>query len=201
MISDAALADLKARNPCDQLARKWVTLRKHGKKLIGPCPICSSNRTSKRATKFECDADGFVCAGCQNGGDVIKLVQLVEQVDFRAAIAWLGGAQEIDPAAIAQREQERAAARAKADHDNNQFRERERETVYEMWKRGAAAADLRSRIICGCGAFNCPLAAACAVSTPCPTTPAARSTRPWCTAGRPCWRRSSMPRGNSAPCI
>jgi hypothetical protein len=137
MISEAALADLKARNPCDQVAGKWVTLRKHGKKLIGPCPICSTNRTSRKATKFECDADGFACAGCNQGGDVIKLVQLVEQIDFKAAIDWLGGAQEIDPVTAAAREQERAAARQKTEQANNQFRERERGTIYEIWKRAA----------------------------------------------------------------
>ena len=139
LISDASLDDLKHRNPCDQIAVKWVTLRKHGKKLMGPCPICSTNRASRKATKFECDADGFVCAGCNNGGDVIKLVQLVEGLDFRAAIDWLGGAQEVDQAKSAEREKERAAAKEKADRENNQFREREREKIYEIWKRGVEA--------------------------------------------------------------
>ena len=137
MISDAALADLRARNPCDQVAGKWVTLRRHGKKLIGACPICSENRTSRKATKFECDADGFVCAGCSNGGDVIKLVQLVEQIDFLAAVAWLGGVQEIDPVTAASREEERAIAKARADQTNNQFRERERGKAYDIWRRAA----------------------------------------------------------------
>ena len=137
--SVAALGDLKDRNPVDQVAAKWVTLRRHGKKLIGPCPICSENHTSRKATKFECDADGFVCAGCRNGGDVIKLVQLVEQIDFRAAVDWLGGAQEINPAKAAERERARAAARDKADRENNQFRECEREKTYEMWRRGVEA--------------------------------------------------------------
>jgi hypothetical protein len=139
MISDASLSDLKDRNPCSSIAAKWVTLRKHGKKLIGPCPICSSNRTSRKATKFECDADGFICAGCNNGGDCIKLVQLVEQLDFRAAVEWLGGAQEVDSANAAERERERAIAKEKADRENNQFREREREKIYEIWKRGLDA--------------------------------------------------------------
>ena len=138
MISDAALADLKARNPCDQVAAKWVTLRRHGKSLIGPCPICSENRTSRKATKFQCWPDRWACAGaCSDGGDVIKLVMKVEGLDFRAAVDWLGGAQEIDPVTAAAREHELAAAGAKADQANNQFRERERETTYKMWLRAA----------------------------------------------------------------
>lgn len=134
MISDSALADLKARNPCDHVAGKWVKLRPHGKKLIGACPMCGGG---KRAMRFEVDADGWVCAVCAAGGDVIKLVQLVEQLDFKAAVDWLGGAQEVDSVTAAAREQERAAARQKTEQANNQFRERERGTIYQMWKRAA----------------------------------------------------------------
>ena len=138
MMSDAALADLKARNPCDQVAGKWVKLRKHGRKLIGACPICGGGTI--RGTRFECGADGWVCAVCQDGGDVLKLVMKVENLDFPGAVAWLGGAQEIDPVTAASREQERAIASAKAEIDNNQFRERERGKVYEMWLRGLEPA-------------------------------------------------------------
>jgi len=41
MVSQVALAELKLRNPCDQVAGQWVALREHGKKLIGPCPLHS----------------------------------------------------------------------------------------------------------------------------------------------------------------
>jgi hypothetical protein len=134
MISDSALSDLKARNPCDQVAGKWVKLRPHGKKLIGACPICGGG---KRAMRFEVDADGWVCAVCADGGDCLKLVMNVENLDFRGAVDWLGGAQEVDSVTAAAREQERAAARQKTEQANNQFRERERGTIYEMWKRAA----------------------------------------------------------------
>jgi hypothetical protein len=39
--SDAELEELKDRNPCDKIAGQWVSLRRHGKKFIGPCPIHS----------------------------------------------------------------------------------------------------------------------------------------------------------------
>jgi hypothetical protein len=140
IISEAALADLKDRNRCDAIAAKWVTLRRHGKSLIGPCPICSQNRTSRKATKFRAWPDRWACAGsCSDGGDVIKLVMLVEQLDFRAAVDWLGGAQEVDQVKAVERERERAIAKEKAERDNNQFREREREKIYEIWKRGLDA--------------------------------------------------------------
>jgi hypothetical protein len=135
MISDAALADLKDRNPCDQIAARWVKLRRHGKKMIGPCPLHSPNPAARDSTSFDCDAEGWRCAVCVDGGDVVKLVMKREDLDFRAAIEWLGGAQEIDAAKAAAREKERAAARAKADHQSNEFRERERGTVHDTWLR------------------------------------------------------------------
>jgi hypothetical protein len=137
MISEAALLELKDRNPCDQVAAKWVALRRHGASLIGPCPICSENRTSRKATKFQCWPDRWACAGaCSDGGDVIKLVMKVEGLDFRAAIDWLGGAQEIDAAKAAEREKEHAAARELAEKESNVFRERARGKAFDTWRQG-----------------------------------------------------------------
>jgi hypothetical protein len=134
LISDAAKEDLKRRNPCDQIAGKWVRLRRSGGKLVGPCPICSPNRASKGAARFEVDGEGWVCAVCGDGGDVIKLVQKVEGKDFLAAVEWLGGAQEPDPAVSARQARERAELVAKREADSAKFREREREWLFELWQ-------------------------------------------------------------------
>ena len=95
-IGEAALEALKRRHPCHEVAARWVSLRKHGRKMIGPCPIHSPDRQARDSTAFECDADGWVCAVCADGGDVIKLVQLVEfgsaEGTFLAAVERLGGA-------------------------------------------------------------------------------------------------------------
>ncbi len=140
-ISEVAIADLKARNPCDQVAAKWVTLRRHGTSLIGPCPICSENRTSRKATKFQCWPDRWACAGaCADGGDVIKLVMKVEGLDFLRAVDWLGGAQEIDPAKAAEREKERTAARERAEKESGIFRERARGKAFDTWHQGKPLA-------------------------------------------------------------
>jgi hypothetical protein len=58
------LAALKARNRCDALASQWVLLRKAGQKMVGPCPICSDNKKSKTAGRFEAETDRWVCAVC-----------------------------------------------------------------------------------------------------------------------------------------
>ena len=74
MISEPALAELKLSNPCHQVSAQYVRLRPRGDKFIGPCPIHSTNPQARDSTSFECDADGWRCAVCHDGGDVIKLV-------------------------------------------------------------------------------------------------------------------------------
>ena len=90
-VSQAELADLKARNPVTEIAARYVRLRPHGKGMIGPCPMCSSDPQKSDSTRFECDADRWVCAVCTDGGDVISLVERVEHLDFLGAVEWLGG--------------------------------------------------------------------------------------------------------------
>ena len=99
MIPDHELLALKERNPVHEIAGRWVKLRRNGRKgYIGPCPMCSENPQVRSATKFECNSVKWVCAGqCQDGGDVIKLVQKREGVDFRAAIERLGGVRDEKP--------------------------------------------------------------------------------------------------------
>jgi hypothetical protein len=140
MISDAELAQLKANNPCDVIAaRMGVRLRKHGTKMVGPCPICSKDRQGRSAGRFEATHDGWVCAVCADGGDVIRLVERAEGLDFRSAIAWLGGPGEVDPAIAAGRERERAAEKAGREAEADAFRQRERRTLHDIWKAALPA--------------------------------------------------------------
>jgi hypothetical protein len=98
MISDDQLNALKERNPVDAVAGQWVKLRtRRAGKYVGPCPVCSEDPQSRDAMRFECDADKWVCAVCQDGGDVIKLVMKREGIDFKAALDRLGGVREERP--------------------------------------------------------------------------------------------------------
>lgn len=135
-LSDASLDDLKARMPCNEVAEKWVKLRKSGPAWVGPCPVCSRDRSKKTATKFKATADRWMCAVCMDGGDVIELVRKVENKTFAEAVEWLGGAQEIDAAEAIRRKAERDAKAAVSAKASAEFRERERGTLYEAWKRG-----------------------------------------------------------------
>jgi CHC2 zinc finger len=139
MIPDAVLAQIKHDNPCDAIAGRWVRLRKHGTKMVGPCPICSRDRQGKSASRFEATTDGWVCAVCADGGDIIGLVMKAEGLDFRDAIAWLGGPGEVSPAVIEQRERECAAERAKREAEADAYRQRERGTLYDIWRAAQPA--------------------------------------------------------------
>lgn len=140
MISDAALIDLRARNPVSDLAGKWVRLRRKGRGFVGPCPICSTSADSRTAARFECDDEGWRCAVCHSGGDVIRLVMLREGRAFLDAVKWLGGAQEVDPESAARREAEAAAKRARREKDAVRYRENERRRLFRLWGEGKPVA-------------------------------------------------------------
>jgi hypothetical protein len=141
-ISDAAITELKLRHPCCDVAAQWVKLRKRGKKYIGPCPLHSRDPKAKDSTSFECDADGWVCAVCQNGGDVIKLVALFHgldpRADFRAAVDLLGGVTEPSPERAAELEKERAVRAAQREKEANEYREKERRRAFGIWHAAEA---------------------------------------------------------------
>jgi hypothetical protein len=141
VISDIELSQIKASNPCDVIAeRMGVRLRRRAGRIVGPCPICSTNKSSPRSTKFEIKdgGDGWVCVNC-GGGDVIKLVQLAQGQDFRGAIAWLGGPGEIDHAAVERRERERAAREARRQDVSERYRQSERKRLYAVWENAQPA--------------------------------------------------------------
>jgi putative DNA primase/helicase len=133
---DAAIADLKGRMPCHEIAGKWVKLRKAGDAWVGPCPICSRDRAKGGTSKFKAIGERWMCAACVDGGDVIELVRRVEGKSFSEAVEWLGGVQEVDAAEAARRQAIREAKAAEQEKAAAEFRARERGTLYEMWKRG-----------------------------------------------------------------
>jgi CHC2 zinc finger len=139
MISESALDELKTRdtNRCDVVAGKWVSLHKRGQKMVGPCPICGGSKGNER---FEATAASWVCAVCQDGGDVIRLVMQRQNLDFRAAVEWLGGAHPLDPVEEARRNREREEKAATREAEAQHFRDRERGKLYDIWNRAVAPA-------------------------------------------------------------
>ena len=136
-LSPAELDDLKSRpeNDCAEIAGKWVRLRKRGGRIMGPCPLCSTDPQGRTAARFEIKDHGqaWTCAVCRDGGDVIKLVMKHEYLEFRAAVEWLGGARVIDPAVAERRAKERAEKRAESDAKAERYRQDTRKRMYAIW--------------------------------------------------------------------
>ena len=137
MISEAQLADLRARNPVPLIAeRLGAVLKKRGRALMGTCPMCGGGRSAQR---FEVKGEaGWACAVCQDGGDVIRLVERARNVSFLDAVEWLGGAAEIAPAEAARRERELAAKKAAREAESAKYREKERRRLFETWRHAWA---------------------------------------------------------------
>jgi hypothetical protein len=145
MFSEAQLLELKARNPVHKLAGEWVRLRRGGKfGYRGPCPLCSRDLASRRTSKFECDAERWVCAACGDGGDVIALVMRHDGKDFAGAVEWLGGTREVDPVQAKAEEAARAIKRAEQERQALVYRERERARLFAMWEAAKPWADWRT---------------------------------------------------------
>jgi CHC2 zinc finger/Toprim domain len=70
-----------------ELARRGAKLRRVGRELVGPCPVCGgTDRFAVNVVK-----QIWNCRGCQRGGDVIDLVQHIDDCSFPAAIRTLAG--------------------------------------------------------------------------------------------------------------
>jgi hypothetical protein len=131
--TDQEIDDIKARNPVADVAGGYVKLRRNGGRLVGPCPICGGRVTSQR---FEVLADGesWVCAVCEDGGDVIRLVEKVEGVDFLRAVERLGGRATVDPELAKRLFEEREAKRLAREKTSERYRENERRRLWRQWK-------------------------------------------------------------------
>ncbi|MBI1202564.1 MAG: DNA primase [Rhodopseudomonas sp.] len=140
--SRAQIDELRAREPVSKWAATWVSLRPGSSKFkragfTGPCPLHSLRTDARDSTSFECDAEGWVCATCGDGGDIFKLVALRHGLDprrdFSKVVEILGGTRQIDPAEEKRLEAERAARAAAQDAQQNEWRERERGQAYDLY--------------------------------------------------------------------
>ncbi|PPQ42147.1 DUF7146 domain-containing protein [Rhodopseudomonas palustris] len=133
--SEADLAQIRERNPVADVAGQYVTLRRSGAKMIGPCPVCGGGAKSKSAFEVKVDGETWVCAVCSDGGDVIRLVEKIENCSFVDACERLGGQRSADAAAVARLAEQREAKRLKREADAERYREQERRRLRNMWDR------------------------------------------------------------------
>ena len=140
-MTSAELEELKSRpgNSCAAVAaRLGARLRRYGREQIGPCPICSDDLSSKHATRWQTKDGGWVCAVCEDGGDVIRLVERALKRDFKGAVDWLGGPREIDSVAAEKAAKVRAAKDDRRRAESERYRQREQNAAQTIYDRAEA---------------------------------------------------------------
>lgn len=130
-IEEAELEDLKRRVDIVGVIQPLTPIRRAGHSWVGPCPFCGG---SKSSTRFEVKPkqQKWVCAACEDGGDVIKFVMRYYGTGFREAVDHLGGTRALDEGARRKLDQ-RAAARAR---DDLKAEEKAVARAREIWEAG-----------------------------------------------------------------
>lgn len=113
-------------------------LRRAGAEMIGPCPNCGG----RDRFGVNLQLGKFLCRKCDGRGDGISLVSFVMGCDFKAALAWLCGEQnlELDPAEAERRQRLAAEKKRKQDGYAAASRRRAREDALGIWHTAGAAA-------------------------------------------------------------
>lgn len=132
MLSAVQIADICRRRPLADVAIEFgAQLRRSGGRMVGSCPVCGGGRS---ATRFSLKTpDAWVCAVCNDGGDVIALVQRCTGRTFLEAVEFLGGARELTDAERAALERRRLAEEKRRAADQHKYRERERAAAFAIW--------------------------------------------------------------------
>ena len=86
MISPQIIEEIKYRNDIEDVISGYVTLKRAGSNLVGPCPFHSEKSPS--FTVFT-GSKSFYCFGCGAGGDVIGFVMRTENLEYTDALRYL----------------------------------------------------------------------------------------------------------------
>jgi DNA primase len=85
-ITDGSVEAVKAATNVVEVIQGWVQLQRAGSEFRGRCPF-----HEERTPSFYVNAakGTYYCHGCHKGGDAIKFLEEIEQLDFVGAIEWL----------------------------------------------------------------------------------------------------------------
>src|SRR5262249_11406995 len=85
---------LKQANPIEVIVASYgIELRRQGRALVGRCPLHADG--GRPNFHIWPATNSWWCFRCAAGGDVIRFVELVEQVDFRGAVERLNGVSHV----------------------------------------------------------------------------------------------------------
>lgn len=80
------LRELEDRSRIEEIAGRYVNLKRRGKNLTGLCPFHSEKTPSFNIYPGN---NSYYCFGCGKGGGVINFVMEAERLDFVEAVKWL----------------------------------------------------------------------------------------------------------------
>ncbi|MBO6264368.1 MAG: DNA primase, partial [Clostridia bacterium] len=85
---ESFIEKLKEKNDIVSVVGKYCTLKKQGSSYWACCPLPGH---SEKTPSFSINENGqfFKCFGCGRGGDVIKFVMTMENLDFQGAVKML----------------------------------------------------------------------------------------------------------------
>jgi DNA primase len=85
-LSEDFLLELKNRNDIESVVSSYVAIKKGGRNPKGLCPF--HNEKTPSFTLYP-ENGSFYCFGCGAGGDVIRFIRLIENLDYIDAVKFL----------------------------------------------------------------------------------------------------------------
>jgi putative DNA primase/helicase len=99
-VDHEAIDRARAVSVVNEISRRGIKLRRQGRELVGPCPVCGDGGKGARSDRFAVHVakNTWLCRKCPAGGSVIDLVMHLDRVDFHDAVARLTGGNHPAPA-------------------------------------------------------------------------------------------------------
>lgn len=96
MIPKETIDSIISRAILTEVAADFMPLKKSGKDMVGKCPICGKDGKGK-GMFFEDKKDIFKCFSCDTGGKgAVSFLMTTQNMDYIAAIKWLGDKYGVD---------------------------------------------------------------------------------------------------------
>lgn len=137
----AVIDEFLEKNPLDGIVEARVRLGRPNAKGIreGQCPCDPAKGKTPFWVNPATHRWGCLKGGCQ--GDTFDWLQKFHGLDFKAALAHLGGGDvEADPEVLAAQAAKRAKDREERERQRAALEEKERRRAFEIWERGGPAA-------------------------------------------------------------
>ena len=82
-IPEEVIAEIKYKNPIEEVISPYVTLKRAGRNLNGLCPF--HNEKTPSFTVYT-DTQSYYCFGCGAGGDAFTFIRNIENLDYIEAV-------------------------------------------------------------------------------------------------------------------